>query len=189
MHFITKAICLPFSVIITLDDPSFCPAQQSEANSAFNIPAIIVVFLAALLVWKLFDMWSQSALGFLVVVIDGEWYVLYESWISEIVWGARTGLPLWVDGMFLVVIYSAGVFASMIEQREFAQWQIWHDSCQKDKAMSVFTLCICVILQYICVHVRALLMTRVLQGIIFVCCVTGCCSALQHSLRLVGWLL
>lgn len=81
-----QAICLPFSVIITLDKPPFCWAQQPETNSVFNIPAIVVVFLARLLVWKLFDMWSQSTLGFLVVVTDGELYVLYELRISEIVW-------------------------------------------------------------------------------------------------------
>lgn len=59
---------------------------ESETSSTFNIPAIVVVSLAPLLLCKLFDMWSQSTLGFFVVVIDGEWYAFYDLSMHEIVW-------------------------------------------------------------------------------------------------------
>lgn len=182
---------------MTPDNPPFCRARQSETNSAFNIPAIVVAFLAPLLVWKLFDMWGQSALGFLLC--GGYWWRMVCVFMNR--GSARLGgskdsassAGRWDVSwsLFNLWVFFGGFFSSLLEQ--FVQWRIWRDSCQKGRTMRVFTSYICVTLLYIvhmCVYVWTLLddsHTSEESFPLWDCTVR--CSTLQHSLSLVGWLL
>lgn len=76
-------------------------AEGSTLNSDFNIPAIVVVFLARLLMWKQFGMWSQQRSG---VSCGGCWWGKVCSLRIEDQWdcvGARPAFSLWVKRTFV----------------------------------------------------------------------------------------
>lgn len=154
--------------------PPFRWAQQSEVTSAFNIPAIVVASLAPVVsleaVWYVKPKRSGVSCG-------GYWRRMVCSlWIEDQYdrVGALPALPLWVDGMFLVVF-----LFSVREQPDgsdvtAAKSQFY--IC----VSSHYTVCTCSIISLmICMRQRKRLHVFV----------TVRCSTLQHSLGLVGWLL
>lgn len=100
-----KVMCRSFRVVTALDKPPFCLAQQFEVNSAFNIPAVVVAFIASWLAWKWFDMWSSLEVFVFVVVIAGECYVLFSIKEPKDWDWARGSLLLWLDGLVAVVFF------------------------------------------------------------------------------------
>lgn len=129
---------LPFSVIVTLDDRRFCWVWHSEASSAFNILALVVAFLTLLLIWKLFDMWCQSAPGFLVVSMDGMFFMNQGSarWCGS--WDSIPCVGWWELCGQAVLFFSL----SLYEQQALVQWWIGHDSCPNCRPLFAFFMCL-----------------------------------------------
>lgn len=93
-----SSLCPILSSNVTLCSPTSCWVQQFGVNFAFNIPAIVMaprplhVNKKAMWYVRLSAFW-----GFHVVSGAGEWSVLYESWIREIVLEQRQHfLSVWI---------------------------------------------------------------------------------------------
>lgn len=186
IKFHDQAICLPFSVKITPDNPPFCWVQRFGANSAFNIPAVDVAFFSPLLIWKLFDIWSQSAVGFL-------WWVLMENGIffmnqrSVRLCGSKdstSSLGRWdvcgphlFCGGFLLLMRAAWLY-EMIDQT-------WRLPEKQNYVGFSFFFYVCYFTLH-CVWERYHWLITHRGKCVFV---TVCCCTLQHSLNLIGWLL
>lgn len=169
---------------ITLLHPWFCWAQRFEANSAFNIPCIDVASLTPLLIWKLFDMWSQSAAGFLrwVSMENGIFFMNQRS-VGMCGSLESTSSPggRHVCGRHLScgVLYCAYSISSRNDRSTMTAAR------QKDLCRFLsFTICVsyCVSVSY---H-RLITLMLWREVCVFV---TVCCWVLQHSLSVVGWLL
>ena len=150
-----QAIWLPFSLIMTLDNPLLCWAQQSETHSAFNIPAIVVAFLAPLLIRGASCGCSWQRM-FCFFTIQG----------SVRLCGSEDGtssVGRWdVSAHYLF----CGLFSPPYS------WWIWPDSChtKKTELCWFFVFYMCVTLHCVCVCVCvSVLMTcfRVCLGVLY----------------------
>lgn len=108
--YMTEAISLCCSVIMTVDNPPFC--LRSQANFAFTAIFLHLLWLspATPLARRLFDMCSQSTPGFL----EGQGWAVFVLRLKETVWK----LLLWE----WVVIVGSAVINCVVFLRSRAAW-------------------------------------------------------------------